>query len=158
VASKNEQMLTKNLDFKDINILNTLLENARLSAREIAKKTRMSVVTVLNRMKRLEKNGVINSYTTSIDYEKIGYDVQAIIELRISKGKLFEMEEKIATHKNVFAIYDVTGDVDAIVIAKFKNRISLDRFLKKIQKYDFIERTTTKLILNTIVEKMVEIN
>ena len=134
-----------------------MLENARLSALDIAKKAKMSVVTVLNRIKRLEKNGAIKSYSAIIDHEKLGYDVSAIIELRISKGKLFEVEEKIAKHKNVFAIYDVTGDVDAIVVAKFKNTVSLDRFLKKIQRYTFIERTTTKLVLNTIVEKNIHL-
>ena len=145
------------IDKTDKKILNTLLDNSKLSYRGIAKKVGVSVVTILKRVKNLEKEKIIQSYTTNIDYEQIGYDVEVIIKLRISKGKLFEVEKKIAIDKRVFAIYDVTGNFDSMLIAKFKNRKSLDSFLKKIQKYDFIERTETILILNTIKEKNIRI-
>ena len=142
---------------KDQKILNLLLENSRQSFREIAKKAGVSVVTVINRVKELEKDKVIKAYTAELDYEKLSYDVQAIIQLRIAKGKLFEVEKRIATEPNVFAVYDTTGDFDALVIAKFKSRKSLDTFLKKIQRYDFVQRTETKLILNTIKEKNIKV-
>lgn len=140
------------MDTRDQKIVNVLLENSRLSCREIAKRIGCSVATVVNRMRELEKNGIIKGYTTQLDYEKLGYDVQAVISLRISKGKLFEVEKKIAVHPQVFAVYDVTGNFDAIVVAKFKSRKALDTFLKKIQTYDFVERTDTKLVLNTFKE------
>ena len=145
------------IDERDKKILGIILENSRLSYRRIAKKAKISVVTVINRIRELEKQKIIKSYATELDYEKLGYDVQAIINLRISKGKLFEVEKKIACHPNVFAVYDTTGDFDSVVIAKFKNRKGLDAFLKKIQTYDFIERTETKLVLNTIKEGRVNV-
>ncbi len=146
------------IDDRDKKILNVLLENAKLSFRDIAKKVGVSVVTVLKRVRALEKEQVIKSYTTDLDYERIGYDVHAIIRIRIAKGKLFEVEKKIAIDPHVFAVYDVTGDVDCILITKFKTRKDLDRFLKKIQTYDFVERTETNLILNIIKEKNIEVN
>jgi DNA-binding Lrp family transcriptional regulator len=115
----------------------------------------MSVVTVLKRVKVLEKEKIIKNYTIDPDYEQLGYDVSVIIKMRISKGKLFEIEKKIAIHPNVFAVYDVTGEFDSIILAKFKSRRSLDTFLKKIQTYEFVQRTETLLILNTIVEKKI---
>ena len=78
-----------------------------------------------------------------------------IVEIRIAKGKLFDVEHKIASNNNVVAVYDVTGSFDAIVIARFRTRREMDAFLKKIQQYDFVERTETKFILNTIKEKQV---
>ena len=143
---------------KDKSIINILLENSRLSAREIAKKANISVVTVIKKMKEMEKEGIIKSYVAELDYEKLGYDVQAIINLRISKGKLFEIEKKIATIPNVSAVYDSTGDFDCLIIAKFKSRKGLDNFLKKVQTFDFVERTKTKLILNTIKEERIKIS
>ncbi len=145
--------MTHQVDKTDLLLLNTLLQNSRLSAREIAQKMGISTVTVLNRLKQLKNEKIIKAFTTELDYEKLGYDVQAIISLRISRGKLFEVEQKIAVDSHVFAVYDTTGDFDSIVIAKFKSRKGLDTFLKKIQTYDFVERTDTKLILNTIKEK-----
>lgn len=147
-----------NIDETDKKILDILLENPRQSVRDISKKTSVSAVTVLNRMKILEKEKIIKSYTTYLDYSKIGYDLDVMIKIRVSKGKLFEVEEKIASNKNVFAVYDITGDFDILVIAKFKNRKSLDSFIKKIQTYNFLERTETVMILNTIKEKFISID
>lgn len=146
------------MDNTDKNILNTLLQNARLSCREIAKIVGVSAVTVLKRIKSLEKQGSIKSYTAELDYEKLGYDISIIIKMRISKGRLIDVQKKIATHPNIFAVYDVTGAFDSIVIAKFKNRRRMDAFVKKIQTYEFIERTETMLILNTLKEKNIEIS
>ncbi len=145
------------IDEKDVKIMNTLLENAKLSYRDIAKKVGVSVVTVLKRVKALEKQGIIQGYAAQLDYEKLGYDVHVVIKLRIGKGRLFDVEKKIASHNNVFAVYDVTGHDDALVVAKFKTRRSMDTFLKKIQKFDFVERTETQLILNTIKEKPIDL-
>ncbi len=142
---------------KDAEILNILVDNARLSAREVAKKAGVSAVTAINKIKELEKAGIIKGYSAEIDSEKIGYDVHAIIRLQIAKGKLFEVENKIAVHPNVFAVYDVTGEFDALIITKFKSRKVLDTFLKKIQGYDFVQRTETQLILNTIKERNIKI-
>ena len=141
----------------DKKILNVMIENSRLSLREIAKKINVSVATVMHHVKSLEVDGIIKGYTAKIDYEKSEYDIEVIIEIRISKGKLIEVEKKIATHPNVFAIYDTTGTFDAVIIARFKSTRQMDAFLKKIQSYEFVERTETKLILKTIKEGSMKI-
>jgi Lrp/AsnC family transcriptional regulator, regulator for asnA, asnC and gidA len=141
------------IDELDKKIINTLIENSRLSYRQIAQKLKKSAATVMHRIDRLEKEHIIKKYTTEIDYDKLGYDIPVIIELRILKGKLFEMEKKIAKHPNVSLVYDTTGELDATMIARFKTRRAMDNFIKEIQTYDFIQRTNTKLILNTIKEE-----
>ncbi len=146
---ENEQMF---IDASDEAIINALLTDGRASFRDIAKKTGLAVATVVNRVRRLEQQGIIKGYSAQLDYDKLGYDVSVIIELRIAKGKLLEVEKKIATHPNVTFLYDHTGAFDAAVIARFKTRRSMDAFIKKLQSYDFVERTETQLILNTIKE------
>ena len=141
------------LDNVDKNILNELMIDSRYSYRDLAKKVKVSVATIMNRVKKLEKEKVIKRYTTVVDYDCIGYDVEVMIEIRISKGKLFNVEKEIASHPNVFAVYDLTGRFDAAVLARFKTRRQMDNFLKHIQTFDFIERTNTRMILNTIKEK-----
>lgn len=145
------------IDKKDQDILNVLINDSRLSYRKIAKKVNLSAATVLNRIKRLEKENIIKGYSAILDYEKLGYDVWVIIQIRISKGKLFDVEQKIAIHPNVSIVYDHTGDFDATIVAKFKSRKLMDNFLKKIQTYDFVERTETKLILNTLKEDQIKL-
>jgi len=145
------------LDDLDKKIINVLISDARQSYRQIAAKVKVSVATVMHRVKRLEKEKIIKRYSMIVDYDKVGFDVEILVEMRISKGKLFEVEKKIATHNNVFAVYDMTGDFDAAVLCRFKNRRQMDNFLKKIQTYDFVERTNTRFILNTIKEKQIEV-
>ena len=145
------------IDDIDKMIINTILHNPRLSVRDIGKCCNVSAVTVLNRIKILEKEKIIKSYTAYIDYSKIGYDFDVAIKIRVSKGRLIDVEEKIATHKNVFAVYDMTGDFDVLVIAKFKSKKNFDAFIKKIQSYPFIERTETMMILNTIKENFLDV-
>ena len=143
------------LEETDKKILNIIVENSRLSLRQIAKKAGVSVATVMHHIKALEKEGIIRKYTAKLDYEKMGYDVEVMIEIRISKGKLFEVEKKIAMHPNVFAVYDATGAFDAVILARFPTRRTMDNFLKKIQTYEFVERTETRLILRTMKEESI---
>lgn len=149
IMTVNEQII----DSKDKKILEVLLSNSRLSYRSLAKKTGLSTATVIKHLEKLEQDKVIKGFTTKIDYEKIGYDLLALIEIRIAHGKLFEVEQKIAKTPNVIGLFDVTGDFDALVLARFKNRMGLDFFIKKIQTYEFVERTSTRLVLNVIKQE-----
>ncbi len=112
---------------------------------------------MMNRIKKLEKEGIIERNIAKINYEKLGYGTHVIIEVKISKGKLFELEKKIASSPNVYAVYDTTGEYDATIIAKFTSTRAMDSFLKKIQTYDFIQKTNTKLVLNTIKENQIKL-
>src|SRR3989338_6859825 len=140
------------LDKTDEKILNELLANAKTPLREMARRVGTSFVTVMNRIKKMERQGGIQKYTCRVDYERLGYDVHILVEMRIAKGRLIELERKIARSPNVLAVYDTTGDYDAVILARFKSTRAMDSFIKEIQTYDFVERTNTKLILNTIKE------
>ncbi|MFH1591130.1 MAG: Lrp/AsnC family transcriptional regulator [archaeon] len=139
-------------DELDHAILNALEEDSRLSYREIAKRLKKSPVTIINRIRAMEDAGIIKKYTVMLDHDQLGFDITALISLRISKGKLFAVEKKLADNPHVVALYDHTGEFDATIIGRFRNRRSMDAFLKRIQTYEFIERTRTQLVLNIIKE------
>jgi len=141
------------LEETDKKILNIIVENSRLSLRQIAQKAGVSAATVMHHLRHLEKEGIIRKYTAKLDYEKMGYDVEVIIEIRVSKGRLLDVEKKIAMDPNVFAVYDTTGAFDAAILARFPTRRMMDNFLKRIQTYEFVERTETRLILRTMKEE-----
>lgn len=142
-------MFTDELDKK---ILKEYLDNSKLSSREIAKKIGISVGTVLARIRKLEKEGIIKNYSVTLDYSKLSYEFTVVTEINVSKGKLVEIEKNIASILGVCAVYDVTGETDAIVIAKFKTRDELSNFTKKLLKMTFIERTNTHVVLSIIKE------
>ena len=128
------------------------VHNIVKAVKQISKLTKIPATTVYNRIKNLENEKIIKSYGINLDFDKLGYDIKVIIQVRISKGKLFEVEKAVSKSENVYAVYDLTGDFDALIVARFKSRQSLDNFLKKLQSYDFVQRTHTSFVLNTIKE------
>ncbi len=150
-------MHTESIDRIDKAIINILAKDGRLSYRQIAKEVGVSVVTVMKRTKRLEKEGIIKGYGVVLDYQNLGYDLEALIEVRVSKGKLFDVENLVATKKYVYSVYDVTGSFDVAIVAKFQNRRQLDEFVKYLQTIPNVTRTYTRLILNTVKESRFEI-
>jgi len=144
--------LDKFFDEIDRKIINAYLQDSRLSYREIAKRLGIAVGTVMTRTKKLESQGIIESYSAILNHNKLGYELTVITEIKVSKGKLVEMETEIAKMKVTCAVYDVTGDNDAIIIAKFKNRQELNQFTKKLLSMSFVERTNTHIVLDTIKE------
>ena len=141
-----------NLDETDVKVLKALTEDARLSSRQIAKQCKISIGTVLSRIKRMEEEGVIKGYTALLDQEKLGYELTVVTEIIVSKGRLLEMENEIARIPNVCCVYDLTGLSDAAIIAKFKNREELSKFTKRLLSLPFVERTNTHVVLTTIKE------
>lgn len=140
------------LDETDVRILEALMLDARLSSRQIAIQCGVSIGTALSRMKRMEKEGIIKAYSALLDHEKIGYELTVVSEITVSKGRLLEMENEIARLPNVCCVYDVTGMIDAVIIAKFKSRQELSRFTKRLLALPYVERTNTHVVLSTIKE------
>jgi len=140
------------LDDLDSKILKNLLVDSRLSGRQLSLKLGLSTVTVLSRIKKLEKNNFIIGYCARLNHKKLGYDITAVIEVKAHKGKMIEVENNIAKFENVCAVYDVTGTTDTIIIAKFKNRDALSKFVKDLASIPNIENTNTHIVLNEIKE------
>ena len=136
----------------DMKILRALTLDARLSSRQLAKQCGISTSTALLRVKRLEDAGIIKGYSALVDHEKLGYTLTVVTEITVSKGRLLEVESEIAKLPNVCCVYDVTGLIDAIVIAKFKNREELSKFAKRLLAMPYVERTNTHVVLTTIKE------
>ena len=147
-------MMSVQLDEVDKAILKELISNARLSFREIAKRIGVSTATVANKVRKMEEKGVIKSYTAVVDAEKLGYDVAALIEVIMSKGKVADVEEELAKMPNVLAVYDVTGQSDAIIVARFKSRAELSKFVKKLLSMEYVERTITHVVLSVKKEEL----
>ncbi len=142
----------RQMDETDDKILKALTVNARLSSRQIAKQCGVSIGTALSRIRKMEDQGIVKGYSALLDHEKLGYELTVVSEITVSKGRLLEMESEIARFPNVCCVYDVTGLLDAIIIAKFKNREELGKFTKRLLALPYVERTNTHVVLITIKE------
>jgi len=77
----------------------------------------------------------------------------AVINLKISRGKLIEVQEKISKDRHVRAVYDITGEWDSVLIANFKDRRDLNGFIKGVLSMEYVERTNTQLVLNIVKDE-----
>lgn len=140
------------IDELDAKLIGLCMSDGRKAFRKMSAELDVSTTTVVARVARLEEAGVIKGYSARIDSEKLGYGLTAVTEILVSKGKLLEMEKEIAKLPGVCAVYDVTGEIDGVVIAKFRDREQLSTFTKGLLAMPFVERANTHVVLTTVKE------
>jgi DNA-binding Lrp family transcriptional regulator len=87
-----------------------------------------------------------------VDPVKLGYSLTALMLIQAEGSYLTHVENEIAKTANAVAVYDITGDYDAAVITKFKDRASLNAYIKNLLALPHIKRTVTNVALNVIKE------
>jgi DNA-binding Lrp family transcriptional regulator len=142
---KNEQ-----IDDIDREILQELRKNCRRSYREIARCIDISPAALIERMKKLEKNGFLKGYVASVDFLKLGYEFMGIVQISIEPGYLLETQEKISKFRGVYAVYDITGEFDSIAFVIAKTRNEFSALIKKILSTPHVKRTNTNVVLNVV--------
>jgi DNA-binding Lrp family transcriptional regulator len=140
------------LDPIDIQILKSLNENARKSSREIAKELGVATGTVYSRIKKLTDEKVIKDYVPILDASKVGFELTALILLQVDGKFLIDVEKNLAALDDVYSVYDITGDYDVALIARFRDRASLNKFIKSVLTIPHIKRTVTNVVLNIVKE------
>jgi DNA-binding Lrp family transcriptional regulator len=140
----------ESLDELDIRILSLLSEDARRSCRELAEKLDVASGTVYNRVRRMSEAGIIRGYIPLVDHSKLGYSLMALILIQVEGQHLTEVERQIAKSSEVVAVYDITGEFDVAVLARFKSQASMNSFIKDTLKIPSIHRTVTNVVLNTV--------
>lgn len=141
----------KQLDATDIMILSELRQNCKRPVRELAKDLHIHPNTLLQRIKKLEKRGVIRGYQANINYHELGFDLHAIVMIKITRRGLEDpnLLKDVAHIPEVEALYATTGTADVIALVRAENKNQLLEVLKSIQKQEKVARTTSHLILVT---------
>lgn len=142
------------IDETDKKILDLFNEDGRMSYRKISRRLDISIGTVHNRIEKLMSSGVIKKFAPVINHSKLGYNLTTVIGVKVKGGVLKNWEDKTAYHKNVLCMYDVTGEFDAILVARFKDTKQLDQFIKTLLKEPDVQRTYTQTVLNIVKEDL----
>lgn len=137
------------MDESDRRILQELRRNCRRSYRELAKATAMSPAALIERIKRLETEGIVTGYSANFDYLKLGFEFMAIVQLSI-RGDLLGIQQRISELQGVAAVYDTTGQYDSIAILMCRSRNELSSLVKRILAIQGVEKTNTNVVLNTV--------
>jgi DNA-binding Lrp family transcriptional regulator len=142
-------MTYENLDAK---LINALLGDGRASLRSLAEELDVSVTTVSNHLRDLEEEGVIEGYTPRVNYGALGYDVTAILQLKVEGSALPDVTDRLREQKQMVSVYEVTGDYDVIAIGKFVDTDGMNEQIKTLLTDTNIRESNTSVVLNAVVE------
>jgi Lrp/AsnC family transcriptional regulator, leucine-responsive regulatory protein len=143
---------SKALDAIDRRILGHLRRDARMSWRDLGEHVHLSPTSAADRVKRLEKLGVITGYTARIDPSALGRNVRALIDLHLPADRdPAEFEERLTERQEiVFAAY-VTGAADFVLLADCEGPEGLDTLVRWLKLAAGSARTETKVVLRGVV-------
>jgi DNA-binding Lrp family transcriptional regulator len=142
-------MTYENLDAK---LINALLGDGRASLRSLGEELDVSVTTVSNHLQDLEEEGVIRGYTPRVDYDALGYDVTAVVQLKVEGQALPEITDRLHEVDGMVSVYEVTGDYDVIAVGKFRDTDEMNDRIKDLLAETEVRETNTSVVLNTVVE------
>jgi Transcriptional regulators len=143
--------LKKGIDELDLKILSLLRQDSRIGLGEVSEKVKKSRGTILNRVASLQHKGILKKFTVVLDSEKLGYSQTGVFLIQ-TDGYLDSIKKTISELPNVTSIYQITGDFDVVLTAKFQNNTELVTFVSELQKYAGVRRIVSSVALDVIKE------
>jgi DNA-binding Lrp family transcriptional regulator len=118
------------LDENDVNILNVLQENGRLSFRQISERVKVSVPTVSSKIGNLERMGVIKGYRAEVDPERLG-ELSAIVTVKARPSELAEVARSFRTDDRVRQMFLLSSG-RLLLICTFISVHAINEFASKL--------------------------
>jgi Lrp/AsnC family transcriptional regulator, leucine-responsive regulatory protein len=150
--------LTISLDNKDLKVLDLLKDNSKLTTSQISKKTGIPITTVHNRIRKMEKLGIIVGYTLKLNYKKLGQGILCYVLVGIiynlpsgKKVKQEDVAKKIKKFGGVEEVSIVAGGTDVLVKVRAKDIEGLNDFIvRKLRELEGVDKTQTLIVLSSI--------
>ncbi len=142
------------IDKTNKKILRILQENGAITNAELANQVGIAPATALERVKKLEKNGIIKKSVALVDPEKVGMGITAFVEIALKDHcskvvKLFNKE--IRNIPEVLECYHVAGDADYIIKIVTPNIKSYELFaIEKLAQIPNVQKVSTRFVLSTV--------
>lgn len=142
-----------NLDLTDKKILNLLQQNSKANIKEIALKIGLTQTPTYERIKRLEKDGVIKNYIAVLDKEKVGYTIEVFCQVTLlvhSKDMITRFENAINKIDEVMECFHVAGNYDYLLKIIVKDMNSYQAFLKnKLSVLDSVANVQSTFVMSS---------
>jgi Lrp/AsnC family leucine-responsive transcriptional regulator len=139
----------KALDSNDLKILSLLQENSRYPLKYLSEQVQLSSPAISTRIERLEKSGLIEGYSASIDPASLGFKITAFINLSLEPYQKAEFYPFIESCPNVLECNCVTGPYSMLMKVAFPSTPELDQFINQLQVFG---KTETQIVFSTAVK------
>ena len=131
------------------------MTNPRAGVLELSRLAGVARATVSARMQRWQSAGVVTGYGPQLDLEAAGFAVQALATLEIAQGQLSEISEFLSSLPGVIEAYATTGTGDVVCRLAAASNADLQDLLLQLNESDAIRRSTSVVILSTVVASRV---
>lgn len=147
------------IDSLDRKILDLLRNDSRLPYLEIARELGVSGGTIHQRMAKLKDAGIVTGSKLAIDYKALGYDVAALVGIRLSRaGASGSVMDQLKSMSEIVEIHYTTGTYSLLVKVVVRTMAELYTFLSgKLQAFEDIQSTESFVILETAVQREPEL-
>lgn len=136
----------------DRRIVTLLAKDGRMSFTDLARETGLSVSAVHQRVRRLEKRGVVRGYAALVDYDAIGLSLTAFVSIKpIDPAAADDAPERLAHLSAIEACHSVAGDESYILKVRVASPIALEELLNQIRSSANVSTRTT-VVLSTPYE------
>jgi DNA-binding Lrp family transcriptional regulator len=136
------------LDRKDFALLEALQENAAQRLEDLARLVGLAPSSVHDRLRRLERDGVIKNWTVNLDAARLGLPVLAFIGLTLSRT-CSELSEAMCSIPAIEESHSVAGERCLLLKVRTTDTSELLALIEKLRQIPGIERTETTVVLKT---------
>lgn len=144
------------LDKIDFAILEILEENAKLGMKEVAEQVGLTVSPTYERIKRLERGGIIQGYTIRTNKKELGKGLQVLCQVSLKEHNadlINVFEEKVVALAEVSSCFHIAGDHDYALLVEVENMEMYEHFLKKkLATIPDISNVQSSLVLRALKE------
>jgi Lrp/AsnC family transcriptional regulator for asnA, asnC and gidA len=134
--------MAEQLDSTDRKILNMLQKDARVAFSQIASEVGVSEATVRYRVKNLEKEKVIKSYTTLLDPVKAGFSTTGIMMVKLDAALFEAAAKQISELPETYHVFQNTGDFDIVSVVHTRDLAHLSDLRKRVQMIAGVREVT----------------
>ena len=142
------------MDATDRTILIALQQDARISYRDLAARINLSPNATADRVRRMERQGILKGYTAIVDTAAAGRKLAALIDLRLREGTPPERFEPIVRKLDVVVdCVHVSGRFDYQLRVTVADATELDSLIRLLKAKAEVVETDTRLVMRTVVRR-----
>jgi Lrp/AsnC family leucine-responsive transcriptional regulator len=150
MATKQRRISASTFDSTDARLISELQADARLSNAELGRRVSLSAPAVAERLRRLERDGVITGYRAEVDPKALGYTLGAILRIRPSARQLPKVAELARETPEVVECHRITGEDCFFIKLHLRDIEHLEEVLDRFIIYG---QTTTSIIQSSPVPR-----
>lgn len=146
------------IDDIDHQIITSLQEDARLSMAALAEKVGLTTSTVHDRVKKLEKKGIIRGYVALVDPQALGKPIMAFIRLTLGPALTEYTESKKSVlltcqeEPDILECHTVAGEECYVLKVRAASTANLEKLIERIRSNSQVSKTITSIVFSTVKE------